>query len=132
MATCWRSARSRARAGPRRTSDGLPRGARANAPGCSSRRRRGHAGGAHPMPLWLLAAAVPMCLMRPTQLASEVVERNDLLGAGGQVLQLDVAVGQLIAEDHREMASFLGCRLELLAELAPAELGPCRDAGLAQ
>ena len=39
----------------------------------------------------------------PPELADQVDERDGALGAGLEVAQLDVAVGQLVAEDDREV-----------------------------
>src|SRR5207248_1581399 len=45
---------------------------------------------------------------------------------------LDLSVGELVAEDHREVSPVPRGRFELLAELALAELGPGRDPGCTQ
>ena len=46
----------------------------------------------------------------------------------GRSLSWTSPAGQLVADDHREMGVLLGRRLELLAELATAELGAGDDA----
>jgi len=44
-----------------------------------------------------------MAGVRPGNLAGEVVERDGLLGAGLEIAELDLAVAELVADDHREM-----------------------------
>ena len=66
----------------------------------------------------VLPRAVLVGAVRPSDLGGEVGERHDLLGARRQVAQLDLAGGELVADDDREVGLFLGRRLELLAELA--------------
>ena len=70
--------------------------------------------------------------VRPLDLARQVGERHELLGPGRQVAQADLAGRQLVAEDDREMGAVARGRLELLAELAAAELGARRDPGRAE
>ena len=67
--------------------------------------------------------------MSPVELAGEVIDRDELLGSGLEVAELDLAVAELVAEDDREVGPVPGGRLELLAELALAELGPGGDPG---
>jgi len=62
-------------------------------------------------------------------LAGEVVDADELLGPGLEVLELDLALAQLVADDDREMGPVAGRRLELLAQLPLSELGPRRQAG---
>ena len=57
-------------------------------------------------------------------LAAEVGQRHDLLGARRQVSQTDLSVGQLVADDDREMRLVPGSGFELSAELAATELRP--------
>ena len=81
------------------------------------------------------ARAAPSCGSLPVavravgapDLAGEVADGDELLGPGRQVAQADLAVGQLVADDHREVGVLARGGLELLAELAAAELGPGRD-----
>lgn len=49
-------------------------------------------------------AAVSVRGVRPFDLAREVGDRNELLGAGGQIAQTDLARSQLVADDDREMS----------------------------
>ena len=66
------------------------------------------------------------------ELAREVGERDEALGAGLEILDLDLAVAQLVAEDHREMGVFLGGGLELLAQFAPAQFRASSEPRLAK
>ena len=57
-------------------------------------------------------------VMGATKLAREVTQRNDLLRACLQVLQLDLPIGQLVADDDRKVGAVPLRRLELTAQLA--------------
>ena len=57
-------------------------------------------------------------------LAGEVVDADELLGPGLEVLELDLALAQLVADDDGEVGPVAGRGLELFAELPRAELGP--------
>ena len=63
-----------------------------------------------------------MCGVGPLDLTSQVDDGHELLGAGRQIAQADIATTELIAEDHREVGAVACSRLELLAEFAPPEL----------
>ena len=78
------------------------------------------------------ARSVSMGAMGTFDLAGEVGDRDELLGAGRQVAQADLARRELVAEDDREVGAVASRGLELLAELAPAELGAGRDPRRAQ
>ena len=65
--------------------------------------------------------------MGSLDLARQVADRDELLGPGRQVAQPDLALRQLVAEDHREVGVLLRGCLELLAELPVAELSPGGD-----
>ena len=54
-------------------------------------------------PPWCWSAAVPVGLMRAGDLTRQVRERDELLRPGREVLELDLAVRQLVAEDDREV-----------------------------
>ena len=70
---------------------------------------------------------VPACARSTSRARSST--RDELLGSGVEVLELDLAVGELVADDHREMGAVPGRRLQLLPELALRELRPGRDPG---
>src|SRR3954451_4423979 len=65
-------------------------------------------------------------------LTRQVRERRDLVRAGREVAQPDLARGELVADDDREVCVVARRGLELLAELSTAELGAGRDARRAQ
>src|SRR3954453_22200657 len=65
-------------------------------------------------------------------LTRQVQQRDDLLRAGREVAQPDLARGQLIADDDREVCVVARRGLELLAELSTADLGAGRNARRAQ
>src|SRR5438309_3973125 len=73
-----------------------------------------------------------MGVVGAADLAGEVVEADELLRAGLEVLELDLALAQLVADDDGEVGPVAGSRLELLAELPLTELGPRRQAGAAE
>jgi len=62
------------------------------------------------------------------EMPDEVGGRDELLRPGLQVAQLDLAVGELVTEDHGEVGAFLRGGLELAAELPVREVGPSREA----
>ena len=70
--------------------------------------------------------------MCSSELARKVRERDEALGASLEILDLDLAVAQLVADDDREVGVLLGCGLELLAKLAPAQFRASSDARLAK
>ncbi len=61
--------------------------------------------------------------------AARPCDRHDLLRAGWKVAHLDLAGEQFVADDDGEVGVLPGRGLELLAELAMAELRSRRDAG---
>ena len=65
-------------------------------------------------------------LRRGGELAGEIDERDELLAAGFEIPELDLATGQLVAENHGEMGVIASGRFELFAELAGGELGANR------
>ena len=67
---------------------------------------------------------VSVRLRRALELAGEARDGDRALRAGLEVAQLDVAAGELVADDHREVRAVAGRGLELLAELPLAQLGP--------
>jgi len=69
-----------------------------------------------------------MCGMSTAQFAWEIVEPDRLLGPRREVLDLDVAFDQLVADDDREVRPVAHRCLELLAELPAAELRTSGDA----
>jgi hypothetical protein len=66
---------------------------------------------------------VAVGLGRSGKLAGEIDERDELLAAGLEIPELDLAAGQLVAEDHGEVGMIPGSRFELFAELADGQLG---------
>src|SRR4051794_37084404 len=70
-----------------------------------------------------------MSAVRSPDLAGEVSQRDELLGASGEVAEADLAGRQLVADDDGEVRMVPVSRLELLAELPPGEVGPGRDPG---
>src|SRR2546427_1701499 len=64
----------------------------------------------------------------PLDLAREPVQGDRTLRARLEVPELDVARRELVADDHREVGAVARGSLELPAELAHAEIGPCGDA----
>ena len=58
------------------------------------------------------------------QLLGKVRQRDDVLAAGHEVAQLDLAVLELIAHDDREMRAVLAGAFQLATELPPREVGP--------
>ena len=67
----------------------------------------------------------PACA-RPTSRARSSTGTSFCVPAS-RSLQLDLPLGQLVADDHREVGSIAGRRLQLLAELARRELRPGGD-----
>src|SRR6185295_2089414 len=70
--------------------------------------------------------SLPVVMARPgpLELANQVVDRDELLRPRFQIPNLDLAVGKLVADDHREVGAVSSGRLELLAELPLAQLRP--------
>ena len=68
----------------------------------------------------------------PGELAREVREPDEPLGALLEILHLDLAIAQLVADDDREMGVLLRRGLELLAQLAPAKFRASSEASLAK
>ena len=58
--------------------------------------------------------------------ASVPTSMDELLAAGFEIPELDLAAGQLVAENHGEMGVIASGRFELFAELAGGELGANR------
>ncbi len=71
---------------------------------------------------------MPVRGVGPRHLTRQLVDRDELLGPRRQVLELDLAVRELVTHDHREMRLVAGGRLQLLPELPMPELGPRRHA----
>ena len=68
----------------------------------------------------------------PGELVRKIRESDEALGACLEILHLDLAVAQLVADDDREMSVLLGRGLELLAQLAPAQFRASGEARLAK
>src|SRR5688572_11751706 len=66
-----------------------------------------------------------VAMLRPgaSELSREVAERDVTLRAGLEVADDDVAAVHLVAADDREVGAFPRRALELLAELAAAQVG---------
>ena len=75
-----------------------------------------------------LSSAARACPLFLRSERRQVGERDRLLRGRAEVAQHDVAVGQLVADDHREVRAVLDRRLELAAELARREVGADREA----
>src|SRR6476619_7210461 len=73
------------------------------------------------------SAAMAMGLVGTGDLARKVAHADHLLRTGRQIAELHLAVRELVTDDDREMGLVASGRLELLAELALPELGPCGD-----
>ena len=68
-----------------------------------------------------------MARRRPAELLREVVEPDRALRAGFEIAELDLAVGQLVADDHREVGPVPSRGLELSTEFADGEIGAGRQ-----
>ena len=61
-----------------------------------------------------------------------LTDREHVASGGLQVAQLDVPLVQLVANDHREVCAVAGGRLQLLPQLARAQLRPRGKPGRTQ
>ena len=68
----------------------------------------------------------------PGELVRKIRKSDETLRACLEVLHLDLAVAQLVADDDRKVSVLLGRGLELLAQLAPAQFRASGDARLAK
>ena len=66
------------------------------------------------------------------ELAGKIGDGDKLLAPGLEIAQLDLAVGELVADDDGEVGVVAGRRFELLAELANCEVRSDSQAGGAQ
>ena len=55
---------------------------------------------------------------RSGKLSGQVRQRHDVLSAGLEVFELNVTLGQLVADDHREVGMLLGGGFKLAGQLA--------------
>ena len=67
--------------------------------------------------------SVVVTLRGPRQFAGQVRERHHTLRARLQILELNVALGQLVADDDGEVGMFFGGGLQLAGQLALCQLG---------
>ena len=64
------------------------------------------------------SSAVMVARGRSGKLSGQVRQRHDVLSAGLEVFELNVTLGQLVADDHREVGMLLGGGFKLAGQLA--------------